>query len=109
MPPLTYFEEGQLVMKLLQDSIVQFLGYVAKLKAQNKSPHNVRVVVPVSLVVRILGEMSDHSFPACTFFFFFFKVEISSHTLIPVFLPGSVCSDSASCARTYQANISCNL
>ena len=37
-----------------------------------------------------------YSLPACVFFFFFFKVEISSRTLIPLFTPGSVHSDSAS-------------
>ena len=31
-----------------------------------------------------LDRMFDHSFPACAFFFFF-KVEISSRTLIPLF------------------------
>ena len=34
------------------------------------------------------GKMFDHSFPAYTFFFF--KAEISSRTLIPLFMPGSV-------------------
>ena len=29
--------------------------------------------------------MFDHSFPACTFLFCFFEVEISSRTLIPLF------------------------
>ena len=42
------------------------------------------------------GRMFDHSFPVCTFFFFFFKVEISSRTLILLFMPGSVHSGSAS-------------
>ena len=37
----------------------------------------------------------DQSFPACAFFFFF-KVEISSRTLIPLYRPGSVHSGSAS-------------
>ena len=37
--------------------------------------------------------MFDHSFPACAFFF---KVEISSHTPIPLFPPGSVYSGTAS-------------
>ena len=37
--------------------------------------------------------MFDSSFPACTFFF---KVEISSHTPIPFFMPGSVHSGSRS-------------
>ena len=36
----------------------------------------------------------DHSFPACAFFFFFWS-EISSRTLIPHFIPGSVHSGSA--------------
>ena len=42
------------------------------------------------------GRMFYHSFPACAFFFFFFEVEISSHTFIPFFRPGSVHSGSAS-------------
>ena len=39
-----------------------------------------------------LGRMFDHSFPACASFFYvyFFEVEISSRTLIPLFMPGSV-------------------
>ena len=40
--------------------------------------------------------MYDHSFPACAFFFFFFNL-ISSRTQIPLFMPGSVYSSSASC------------
>ena len=40
------------------------------------------------------GRMLDNSFPACAFFFF--KVEISSHALFPLFKPGSVHSGSAS-------------
>ena len=40
------------------------------------------------------GRMYDKSFPACAFFFFF-KVEISSRKLIPLFGPGSVHSGSA--------------
>ena len=42
-----------------------------------------------------LGKM-DSSFPACAFFFFFNKVEISSHTLIPFFRPESVHSGKVS-------------
>ena len=42
------------------------------------------------------GGMFDHSFSAWAFFFFFFKVEINSRTLIPLFMPGSVHSGSAS-------------
>ena len=49
--------------------------------------------------------MFDNSFPACAFFFFlFFKMEISSHKLIPLFRPGSVHSGSASwddCDRVF--------
>ena len=44
---------------------------------------------------------NDNSFPACTFFF---KVEIRSHTVIPLFRPGSVHSGSASwdkCGRVF--------
>ena len=41
-----------------------------------------------------LGRMFDHSFPACTFCFF--EAEISSRTLIPLFMPGSIHSGSAS-------------
>ena len=49
--------------------------------------------------------MFNNSFPVCAFFFFFFKVEISSRTLIPLFRPGSVHSGSASgddCDRVFQ-------
>ena len=34
--------------------------------------------------------------PRLRFFFFFLKVEVSSRTLTPLFMPGSVHSDSAS-------------
>ena len=69
------------------------------------------VVVAFSSLARILEESSTiHSLPApfffsgfffcvcvCVFFFvFFFEVEISSRTLIPLFMPGSVYSGSAS-------------
>ena len=55
------------------------------------------VVVAFSSLARILGECSTF-FLRLGFFllFFFFKVEISSHTLIPLFRPGSVHSGSAS-------------
>ena len=45
-----------------------------------------------------LGRMFDHSFPACAFLFIylFFEAEISSRTLIPLFMPGSVHSGSVS-------------
>ena len=41
------------------------------------------------LACQDLGRMFNNSFPTCTFFFFF-KVEISSHTLISLFRSGSV-------------------
>ena len=43
-----------------------------------------------------LGRMFNNLFPACIFFFFFFKVEISLRKLIPLFRPGSVYNGSAS-------------
>ena len=46
------------------------------------------------LVCEDLGRMFDNLFPA--YAFFFFKVEISSRTLIPILRPGSVHSGSAS-------------
>ena len=44
-----------------------------------------------------LGRMFDCSFPACALFFsfFFFEVEISLSTLIPLSMPGTVHSGSA--------------
>ena len=60
------------------------------------------VVVAFSLLVRILGERSSIS--RLRFFFFFNEVEISSRTLIPFFMPGSVHSGSASlydCVRLF--------
>ena len=44
------------------------------------------------------GRVFDHLFPACAFFLFFifFLVEISSRTLIPLSMPESVHSGSAS-------------
>ena len=50
--------------------------------------------------------MFDYSFPACAIIplFFFFKVEISSRTLISLFRPGSVQSGSANwddCDRVF--------
>ena len=47
--------------------------------------------------------MFDSSFPACAFFFFFER-EISSRSLIPLFVQGSVHSGSASwddCGRMF--------
>ena len=45
------------------------------------------------LACKDFGRMLDNSFPPA--FFFFFKVEISSGTLIPLLKPGSVHSGSA--------------
>ena len=48
------------------------------------------------------GRMFDHSFPA---YFFFFLMEISSRTLIPLFMPGLVHSGSAiwdDCGRMFR-------
>ena len=44
------------------------------------------VVVPFffPLVCDDLGRKIDHSFPACAFLLFFFKVENTSRTLIPL-------------------------
>ena len=42
------------------------------------------------------GRMFDYSFPACVFFNFIFKVEISSRTLIPLVRRGSARSGRAS-------------
>ena len=61
------------------------------------------VVVAFSSLARISGECSTiHFLPALflspclrLFFFFFFDVQISSRTLIPLFMPGSVHSGSA--------------
>ena len=39
--------------------------------------------------------MFNHSFPACAFLLLFLKVEITSRTRIPLFMPGSVHSGSA--------------
>ena len=49
----------------------------------------------VALAYEDFGKMFDRLFPACVFFFFF-EVKISSRTLIPLFMPGSVHSGSAS-------------
>ena len=47
------------------------------------------MVLAFSSLARILGECSTiHSLPAL--FFFFFEVEISLRTRIPLFVPGSV-------------------
>ena len=50
------------------------------------------------------GRMFDYPFPARAFLLLFFLVEFSSRTLIPLFMPGSVHSDSASrddCDRVF--------
>ena len=59
--------------------------------------------VASSLLVRILEECLTINSPP-VLFFFFFKVEISLCTLIPLFMPGSVHSGSASsddCGRLF--------
>ena len=60
----------------------------------------VLVVVGFFLACKDFGRMFDNSFPACTVFvwglFVFLIVEISLHTLIPLFRPVSVSSGSAS-------------
>ena len=56
-----------------------------------------------SSLARILGECSTTCFKPASFFFFF-EVEISSLTLIPLYRPGSVHSGSASsddCGRVF--------
>ena len=66
------------------------------------------VVLAFSSRARILGRMFDNSFPACAFFLLFFKVEISSCTLIPLFRPGSVHNGSASsddCDRMFPEEL----
>ena len=45
------------------------------------------------LACKDFGRMFDHSFTACAFYFF--EVEISSRTLIRLFIPGSAHSGSA--------------
>ena len=64
------------------------------------------VVVAFSWLARIWGDCSTiHSPPA---FFFFFKVEISSRTLIPLFRPRSVHGGSASwddCDRVFPDDL----
>ena len=54
------------------------------------------VLVVGGFVFEDLGRMFNNSFPTWAFFFFFFKVGISSRALIPLFRPGSVHSGSAS-------------
>ena len=52
------------------------------------------MMMPFSSLARISGECSTIHSPLSLFFFF--EVEISSRTLIPLFMPGSVHSGSAS-------------
>ena len=62
-------------------------------------------MVALSSLVMIFGECSTiHSSPA--FFFFFFKVEISSRTLIALFMPGSVHSGSTCCYNVSDRGLS---
>ena len=64
-----------------------------------------QVVVALSLLALIWKNVQPFTpHPPCTFFFFFFEVQISLHTLIPLFMPGSVHSGSASwhnCGRMF--------
>ena len=56
------------------------------------------------LACEAFGRMFDHSFPACVAFKIFFFWFRSLHTLIPLFMPGSVHSCSASwegCGRMF--------
>ena len=63
-------------------------------------------VVPFSSLTKVLGEgWHIQSLPAFFFPPFFFKMEISSRTLIPYFMPGSVHSGPASlddCGRIFS-------
>ena len=63
------------------------------------------VVVAVSSLARILGDCSTiHSLPALFFYFYFFLVDNSSRTLIPLFAPESVHSGSEcrdDCGRVF--------
>ena len=55
------------------------------------------------------GRMSEYTFPACAFFFFFL-VECSLRTLTPLFTPGSIHSGSASwddCDRLFLTSCVC--
>ena len=66
---------------------------MASLNIQNK----VTTVVALSLLASVLGECSTvHSPPALLFSFFFFDEEISLCMVIPLLVPGSVHSGSAS-------------
>ena len=70
------------------------------------------VMVAFSALARSLRECS--TIPRLCFFFFFFKVEISSLTLMPLFAAGSVHSGSASrddCSRMFpdKLRVSCFL
>ena len=79
-----------------------------------QSPDQVMMVVVVlafSSLARILGECSTIQSPPA-FFKFFFKVEISSHTLSPLFRPESVHSGSASwedCGKVFPDELRVNL
>ena len=72
-------------------------------KVEHNTNH--KVVASFFSFVRILGErVAIHSLRALLFFSYFFLVEISSCTLIPLIMPGSVHSGSASwddCGRAF--------
>ena len=67
----------------------------ATVVVESNSVGIVPVVVAVFLASEDFGRMFDHSSPPPPRSFFF-KVEISSRTLIPLFRPGSVHSGSTS-------------
>ena len=60
------------------------------------SCYRVKLFDDFCLFGRTLGKGFDDSLPACAFFSFFLKVEISSCTPISLFRPGSVHSSSVS-------------
>ena len=67
-----------------------------KEQSQNRVVVVTLMVAFFSLASILEGEKSSTIHPTPAFFFFFFEVEISSRTLIPLFRPGSVHSGSTS-------------
>ena len=62
--------------------------------ASSQAAQNHFFVVDFFLAREDFWRMFEHSFPAFAFLFLYFEVEISSRTLTPLFLPGSVHSGS---------------
>ena len=60
-----------------------------------------------SLAYEDCGRIVDQFIPRLCFFFFFFKVKISSRTIIPLFMRGSVQSDSATVAECTPTSCVC--